>query len=241
MSFDLNLTTLCDHRIFRELTVIDTDFKTIRLESPMGSTNNVIIYVTDNLLPSNLYEIVDDPDQIDVNRAKMIVFKDKWRSPSDYFEVTYNTIPSYCTKCVGSNYLDDLSYNVRGELLEQRNERLLMQNVEKFVVTRINSNPFQTFIGTGLVGLIGSRITNVNFLITQITSEISRTLQKLQDLQSQYQLTGRTLTSGEILQSVDDISVIQDVNDPTVLRATVKVTAQSGQSVEFTQVLKLRT
>lgn len=240
MSFDLNLTPLCDHKVFRELDLIDTDRKTIRLASPLAS-NTVSIYAVDNLVPSSMYEIVNDPNEIDVNRNKVIFFKDKWKSPSDYFEITYWTLPTFCTKCVGTKYLDDMFFNVRGELSEQRNEYLLMQNVEKWVVTTINSNPFHTYIGTDLIGLIGTRVTNSSFLVTQITAEISRALSKFKDIQSQYQLTGRVVTSGEMLLSVDDITVTQDVVDPTTFRANVTVTAQSGQTVQFTQILRLRT
>lgn len=241
MSFDLNLTTLCDHKVFRELTLIDTDRRSIRLAMPLASNNSVRLYATDNLLPSSMYSIENDPTQIEVNQAKMIVLNDKWQSPSDYFEVTYVTLAGFCTKCNGGNYLDDISYDVRGALVEQRDEYLLMQNVEKFIITTISSNPFHSYIGTGLKGLIGSKITNFGFLVSQITSEITRALQKFQDLQSQYQLTGRVVTPGELLQTVNSIDVLPDADDPTIVRATVSVTAQSGKTVTFTQVLKLRT
>jgi len=240
MSFDLNITSLCNHQVFRELALIDTDRRTIRLEKPMGATSNLEIYATDNFISSDLYEIVQDPLEIDVNRDRVIYFKNKWRSPTDYFEISYTTLPSFCAKCAGSNYLDDPQLNVQGDLLIIRDEYLLMQNVEKFIITAINSNTFHPFIGTNLQGLIGTRISNVSFVISQITAEISRTLQKLQDLQSQYQQTGRAVTTGEMLATINDIQVTQDTNDPSILRANVSVTAQSGQTVEFTQILKLR-
>ena len=240
MSFDLNLNTLCNHLVFRELSFIEDDRRTLRLGSPLGAINSVQIYATENLVPESMYEIVSDPNEIDVNRDKVIRFKEKWRDLSDYFETNYVTLSSFCIKCAGNLYLDDISYNVRKELLEIRNEYLLMQNVEKFIVTIINSNAFHLFIGTGLVGLIGKRISNVNFLTTQITSEINRTLQKLQDLQGQYQMAGRVVTQGELLASVDDIQVVQDTNDPTVVRVTVTVTAQSGKTVQFTQIIRIR-
>lgn len=240
MSFDPNLITQCDHLVYKELTGLDIDLRTIRLASPLGSTSNIKVYATDNLISSNMYDIIPDPAEIDINRDKIIKLKNRWQSPGDYFEITYLTISSFCAKCSGSNYLDDLSYNVRGDLFTIRDERLLMQNVEKFVITTINSNPFHTFIGTGLVGLIGNRISNTAFLVSQITSEINRTLQKLKDLQGQYQMTGRAVTPGEMLESVNDIQVTSDVSDPTILRAAISVTAQSGKTVEFTQIIRLR-
>ena len=237
MSFDLNLTTPCDHLIYRELYVLDKDARTIRLVRPVAATATVQVFATDNLIPSTMY-ILEDDNTDPEHKKKIIKFKDKWRSPTDYFEISYTTLSGYCSKCAGVNWFDDISYDVRGNLLTVRDEKLLMQNVEKFTVTKINSNSFHVFIGTGLIDLIGTRISNPNFLIAQITNEESRTLQKLQELQSTYQLTGRIVTPGEMLQSIDNIQVSQD-DDPTMLRMDVSVTAQSGKTVEFTQYLKV--
>lgn len=239
MSFDLNLNTLCDHTIFRELASIEEDRRTIRFSSTLGAIGTVKLYATDNLIPNNLYEIVGDPEQVNINQDKIIRFKEKWKSLTDYFEITYATLANVCTKCTGSKYLDDLSYDVRGGLLKVRDEYLLMQNVEKFIVTTINSNPFHLYVGTGLVGLIGKRISSASFLQSQITAEISRALQKLQDLQSQYLNTGRAVTDGELLATVDSIQVNQDKIDPSIFRVSVTVTAQSGKTVQFTQILRI--
>jgi hypothetical protein len=238
MSFDLNLTTVCDHAVFRELMVVDQDLHTLRTDKPLASAGTVKVYATDNLLPSSMYYITDDPqDKTD----KVIYLKDKWRSPTDYFEVSYVTILNYCPKCVGSKYLDDITYNVMGDFVVTRDEALLMQNVEKFTVTVINSNPFHVYIGTSLVNLIGTRVSNISFMVSQITAEITRGLQKFQNLQAQYKLTGRDMTPGETLDTINSIQVTQDTNDPTIMRATVSVTAESGKPGEFTQYLKIRT
>jgi predicted nucleic acid-binding protein len=239
MSYDLNLITLCDHVVFRELTLIDDDFRSIRVQSPMGASK-IVLFASDDLVPETMYDIVNDFKESDPLKQKMIYLKKKWRSPNDFFEVTYYTILNYCVKCNGSKYLDDISYDVKGDLLITRDERLLMQNVEKFVITRINSNSFHTFIGTSIESLIGTRLNNVQLMVTQIKAEITRGLQKLQDMQSQLRAAGRTVTSGEMLQSIDNVSVIQDVNDPTIFRADITVTAESGKTVEFAQFIRLR-
>ena len=239
MSFDLNLSTQCDHRVFRELALIESDRRTLYLESPLGSVGNIQVYAADNLIPSFMYDIVEDVTQTDLAKRKYIQFKQKWRCLTDYFEIVYNTLLEYCTKCKGYKYLDDISYDVKGGLAEIRNEYLLMQNVEKFVITELNSNPFHVYIGTGLVGLIGKRVTNTTFLTSQMTSEISRTLQKLQELQSQYQQTGRVVTNGELLATVDNINVRQDVDNPSLFWADVSVIAQSGQTVTFSQPIRV--
>jgi hypothetical protein len=241
MSFDLNLNTTCDHLVYRELQVLGSDRRIIRTDFPIAATNTVKVYATGNLISSSYYIITDDPNPPpDAVGSKVIYFKDKWKALTDYFEINYLSLKNYCTKCVGSGYLDDISYNIRGSLPVLRDEYLLMQNVEKFTITKIKSNPFQSFIGTALESLIGTKITSPSFIITQITAEISRTLRKLQDLQSQYLRQGRPVTNGEILQSIEGITVTQNTTDPTVFEARVIVTAASGKTVEFTQVLKIR-
>lgn len=241
MSFDLNLTTACDHLVYKELSLLDSTAKILRPDKPIAITATLKLYATENLVPQNMYTIINDPQPppIGEDRLKVIRFKSKWRSPRDYFQICYQTLSGYCAKCAGTNYLDDITYDVRGDAFTIRNERLLMQNVEKFVVTTLGSNAFHDFIGTSLINLIGSRISSVSFLSSQITSEISRTLQKFQSLQSQYKATGRAVTDGEMLQSINSINVTQDVNDPTIFNADVSVSAVSGKTVEFTQRLKV--
>jgi len=239
MSFDLNLPTTCNHRIYRELTLLDSDGKSLRISKPLGASTNTDVFASDNLISRTLYNIVYDPETIAVNQPRMIQFKEKWKSPSDFFEISYTTIRSFCPKCTGLEVLDDISYDVRGRWLLARDEKLLLQNLEKFTVTEITSNPFHNFVGTSLVSLLGKTISDIDFLVTQITQEINNSLKKLSDLQSQYIFAGRTMTDGEILDTVENIDVTQDQKDLTVLRADITVTAKSGKSVEYSQFLKI--
>lgn len=238
MSFDLNLNIVCNHLIYRELVILGTNRRDLRVSKVLAASR-VSVYASNNLIPSSMYEVVTDPRTINVQQPRMIQLKNKWKSPTDFFEISYTTIKGYCPKCVGLEVLDDISYDVKGDLRIIRNEKLLLQNLEKFVVTEIGSNPFHAWMGTGLVNLLGDKILDVNFLTTRVTQEINQVLEKFKDLQEQYRLTGRTMTDGEILDSVQDINVEFDQNDPTILRADISVTARSGKSMEFSQVLQI--
>lgn len=238
MSFDLNLPTTCNHRIFRELSVLDPDRRILRVSKPIAANGTIQVYASDNLISPSLYTVVGDPDAQDLNRPRVIQFRSKWKSPADRFEVTYVTSLQNCPRCVGLGVLDDVSYDVQGHFRIVRDERLLLQNLEKFTVTEIRSNPFHSFVGTSLVSYLGDKISDPGFLSTKITQEINQALQKFSDLQEQYRQTGRAVTDGETLESVDNIEVREDENDPTILIADVTVTARSGKSAEFSQVLK---
>jgi hypothetical protein len=238
MSFDLNLETVCDHRIYKEPTTLASDRQSIRVGSPIASSG-VEVFASDSVVPKTYYILILDPTQLVINQARMIYLKKKWKSVEDFWNISYVTLSNFCPKCVGFNTLNDISYDIRGNLLTIRNEPLLLQNLEKFTVTELQTNPFQVFIGTNLVKLIGQKISDPSYISSRVTQEITSTLQVLKDLQSQYTATGRSVTNGELLNSVDSVKVNFDENDPTILRADVTVTAKSGRSVSFSQFLQV--
>ena len=239
MSFDLKLSTTCNHKIYRELSILDTDLKSLRLSKPLASAVSIELYASDNLIPKDMYKVIYDPTTIDVSQPRMIFLSDRWQATEDFFEVNYVTARGFCPKCAGLDVIDDISFDVRGRMKEQRNENLLLQNMEKFTVTEISSNPFHGFIGTSLVSLLGNKVLDSDFLTTKIIQEINATLMKLKDMQAQYETTGRPVTNGEMLQSVDFVEVNFDDEDPTILRADITATARSGKSVDFSQYLKI--
>lgn len=240
MSFDLSIGRVCNHKIYRELVLLEDDQRTLQLSKPLASGVDIQIFVTDNLIPKSLYSVIYDTDPQTNTRTRMISLSVKWKSPQDPFEISYLTTKEYCPKCIGLETLDDIGYDVRGELSVLRDEKLLLQNLEKWVITQLRSNIFHSFVGTGLISLIGQRVADSDFIASKVTQEITTALQKFQDLQGQYMLTGRPLTDGETLQSLDNVVVTIDENDPTVMRAEITVTARSGKSVEFTQFLRVR-
>lgn len=238
MSFDLNLQTVCNHRIDKELVTLDPDRRSIRASKPIAASN-VILFASSDAVSMPLYSIVSDPQALMPNLSRKVYFKKKWNSVEDFFELTYITISDFCPKCVGFNYIDDVSYNTQGDFLTLINEILLLQNLEKFTVTELQSNPFQLFIGTTLVKLLGQRVSDPSYLSSKVTQEINNTLSVLKQLQKQYQNTGRAVTQGELLDQVSNISVQFDTVDPSILRAEVTAQAVSGKSVNFTQLLKI--
>ena len=240
MSFDLNLATVCNHMVYKELSELDSDRKSLRVSKPIASVATIRVYASDSIVPKTSYTIIYDPETITVNQPRIIHFKEKWRSTEDYFSISYATLKSFCPKCAGLESIDDLSYDVRGSLILARNEKLLLQNAEKFIVTEINSNPFHRYIGTSLVKLLGEKITDLNYTSTRITQEISETLNKFKDMQNQYKLSRRPVTDGEVLDTIKNISITQDQNDPTILLTTVRLTAKSGKTVDYAQYLKIQ-
>jgi hypothetical protein len=169
----------------------------------------------------------------------MVLLNRKWRALEDYFELNYVTLKGFCPKCAGLEVIDDISYDIRGDLIVLRNEELLLQNLEKFTVTEKESNPFHTYIGTFLVKLLGQKIIDSSYISTKITQEISATLDVLKSLQDQYRFTERPVTDGELLDEIQDVKIRFDLDDPTIIRTDITVTAKSGRTVDYSQFLQL--
>ena len=239
MSFDLSIQTVCDHRIYRELLTLDSDRRSLRFSRPLSAVGNVELFASDDLVSKTEYILVEDTTINDPYHGKMVYLKEKWSQIEDYFEFNYVTLHNYCPKCLGLKYLDDVNYDTRGGRKTVRNENLLLQNIEKFVITTVGSNPFHTFIGTSLVTFLGERNSNRDYIETKITHEINSTLGILKDMQQQYEKTGRAVTDGEMLDIINSVEVNFDVNDPTVIRADVTVQARSGKTVDYTQYMRV--
>lgn len=238
MSYDFNITTICDHRIYRESVILGDDKRSIRFDKPLSSSI-INLYASENLVPKTAYTIIYDPLTVTVNQPRMIYLKNRWKQVEDYFEVVYITLQGYCPKCAGLKVIDDIQYDIRGHLKAVRDENLLLQNLEKFTVTEIQSNAFHTFIGTSLIKLLGQRITDVSFISSKISQEINTTLDVLKSLQNQYVSTGRTMTDGELFDTIENIKVRFDEEDTTIIRTDVAVLSKSGRNVDFTQYLQL--
>lgn len=238
MSFDLNISTVCNHTIYRELVILGDDHRTLRLKQPLAASN-VKVYASDNLVPSSLYSIAYDPETITINQPRLVLLKKKWDQVEDYWEITYVTLRGFCNKCLGQENLDDISYDVRGGLSIKRDEYLLLQNLEKFTVTEKQSNPFHSFVGTTLTKLLGQGLVDTAFMASKITGDINSTLNVLKSLQNQYISTGRKMTDGERLERVENVKVRFDEQDPSIIRVDVTAVAVSGKTVDYSQYLEL--
>lgn len=239
MSYDLSIQGICDHRMFRERAELASDRRSLRVSKLIATTANVVVYAADNLVPKSMYGFIYDPLMVAQAQERMVFFHKKWKSTEDYFEVCYNTMVNTCPKCVGLKTLDDIHFDARGELATLRNEELLLQNLEKFTVTAKGSNPFHRWLGTTLIQLLGTKLTDMDFMTTRVTQEINATLSALQDLQQQYIQAGRFMTTGEQLDKIVEIKVKRGTEDPTIVRADIAVRAKSGKTVTYSQYMRM--
>jgi endonuclease V-like protein UPF0215 family len=78
------------------------------------------------------------------------------------------------------------------------------------------------------VTLLGQKLSDPNFTANKMIGDINNSLSKFKDMQDQYRLTGRVMTTGEILEAIENINVTVDPEDPTIMNANITAKAQSG-------------
>jgi hypothetical protein len=236
MSFDYKLARTCDHQIFWEIAEFDTeDMRSLYVSKPIISSH-LRVRVSGNLLASSDFSLVDDLST--TYAPKKVYLKERQKSIDDTYEVTYITDYLHCPKCVGLKVLDDLQFSTEGKIVVAKDEYLLLQNVEKNVITELGSNTFHTWEGTSLIDLTGSRIMDTDYLKTKISQDVNAALNKFKSMQNQQLATQRPMSDGEILESVDSVIVSQDVVDPTVFRVDIVVRSRSNKSLTYQQYLK---
>jgi len=239
MSIDFKIQNKCDHKINWDTGVLSLDAKRIDVTYPIASKASVALKVNFMLVDKSEYSVQEDPTDLTLQKMSYLSLRQRIKLFNPIIEVSYTTFTNSCPKCEGARYLDDFVYTSGGDILTTKDEFLLIQNVEKYIVTRLGSNKYQTWMGTGLQDMIGMKILDGQLLTTKITEEINTTIDKFKDMQKQLVATGRPVSSGELFGQLLSVDVQQDQTDPTTIQVLVSFTAQSGKRLEFTQLLEL--
>jgi hypothetical protein len=239
MSIDYKIQNKCDHKINWDIGVLSSDAKRIDITYPIASKTSVVIKVNFTILDKSTYSIQEEPIDLTIQKKSYISMRHKIRLFDPIIEVSYTTYTNSCPKCSGAKYLDDFVYTSGGDILTAKDEFLLIQTVEKYIVTRLGSNKYQTWMGTGLQNMIGTKILDGQLLTTKITEEINTAIDKLKDMQKQLIARGRPVSTGELFGQLLSVDVQQDQTDSTTIQVVVSFTAQSGKRLEYTQLLEL--
>jgi hypothetical protein len=237
MSVDYKIQNRCDHIINWEAITIQSDRKTLYLSYSLGSAASLSIRVNNIVLNENLYIVTTQPNvQNGIFSKTYITFKNSIRLYNPLIEAQYTTLSNFCPKCSGTNYLDDIVYGPDKDVVLAQDEILLIQTLEKFIVTQINSNPYHTWLGTSLHTLIGTKVTDISFLKTKIYNDVKKAVDDLKKMQAQYVSLGRPVSQGELFGDLISIDVTPDPSDQSTVHIMVKFSARSGRVLLFEQL-----
>lgn len=238
MSIDIKLQNRCDDVINWERKTFLADRRTIQLTYPVASVASVVLRINGVIQDPTTYKVLFDNDPLALIPTSHILMNEVSRLFAPIIEVKYVAVRTYCPKCAGLRYIDDFSYGPGKDWVTVSDELLLIQTLEKHIVTELRSNRYHTWVGTTLHDLVKQKITDLPLITTRIKDDVNKAVSDLKRLQAQYQKTRRPITRGELFGELLEVDVRPDSTEPTTIHAIVRFTSQSGKVLEYEQLLE---
>jgi hypothetical protein len=238
MSYDPKLQNPCDHRINWESYPLEDDLRTVILGYPVAAVKSFSLRINNVVIDPNLYNVHTTRKPLSLVLTTSVFMDNKIKDWQPLIEVSYVTYVGNCPKCLALKTVDDVVYSSAGDFKMANKEYLLVQQVEKAIITKVNSNPFHDWYGTSLHTLIGTKITDLDFIKTKIREQVSGAIEKLKNVQKQLLSSQRKIDPGELFGQLLKIDIAQ-TDDPTIIMVTVIFTSQSNQTLEFSQLIDL--
>lgn len=238
MSIDLKIQNKCDDVINWERRSLGPDRRRINLSYPVASVSSLRLRINNVIKKPNTYSVATVRDPLSEVPTTHILLREPNRLYNPIIEVRYVTIRTYCPKCAGLRYIDDIAYGPDQDAVTVSDELLLIQTLEKHIVTELESNPYHTWVGTTLHELVKTKITDIQLITSRIKDDINKAVSDLKKVQAQYQRTNRPVTRGELFGQLLEVDVRRDSQEPTTIHAIVRFTAQSGKVLEYEQLLE---
>lgn len=237
MTYDIQAEALCDHRVHREIYLIDwatdRDLRQLRLPYPMSNTN-VRLWLNEYEIaaddPINGWSIVPNELSVAPEQLQKIVFKRPFRDYFQYIEVSYNTPIDFCRKCFGIGVLYDHYIDSLGDIKKVDKEQKLIQQILKNILTILGSNPFHPYIGTRLAQAIFKAIRDPNSFEVQTFQEVENVLSRLKADQNKV-ASVQSVDLRELLSDLRDLQVVPNPSDPREYEIYITASTQAGNAV----------
>lgn len=126
------------------------------------------------------------------------------------------------TTAIFDPFQNDIQFDRRGALVTYEGTDKLIQSIIRLILTDQGSYSMDLNWGTILNTLIGTKFDQTRYANTQ---------QSIQDGLIYYnQVNQDNPDSDEIINTIDQLQVVQDLNDPRAMRIYLGVTTESGIS-----------
>lgn len=238
--WDAQLRQTCPHMLIREYHFPESDLQTVRLERPIASKSTVEVFLNGKKISPHKYLILLDNLSVEPFRKHKLEFINSFRSVTDVVEVTYATSQSNCPRCHTLGMLDDYRLDETQELAKVRNSAKLIQEVEKIIVTNLQSNFRFAWYGTSLVESIGDKQPlPSNATAMTIRREIIEALNRLSDIKRE-QIDEQNVSEEELIQEIQRVQVDVSPVDPTTFEVSVDLLVRGGNVVEINTIISSR-
>lgn len=186
------------------------------------------------------WTVVSDVNTLADRPTRLIIFDEPLRSGSDFVEISYVTQLEECRRCGGTGRENDWRYDLHGNLVEVRDEALLLQELQKNFYTIRGTNPFHTWYGTQLIESIGKKISASGFSQNLVVSDIYQAFNRWQEIKRrQEERVGQFVSDREFPFQLLSVNLEESSEDPTVIFVSITVQNRSSDPIQLTRGLKV--
>jgi len=238
MSYDIKLQNYCDHKILWARAQLESDSKTVYFQYPLAAVSSLKVRVNGVIVPYSTYSVKTSREPLSLVVVSRLEFITKVKHYNPIIELFYTTLSNTCPKCLSVNTVDDWVIDGDGDIKVVNKENLLLQQVEKILVTKLSSNAFHGWYGTELQSLVGTKIFDKDLLFSKIREQVNSAIEKLRNVQRQMVASGRIFSPGELFGKLLKIEIL-NTEDPSLIQIVVTFTSQSNVNVEYTQYISM--
>jgi hypothetical protein len=174
-----------------------------------------------------------------VIQDRILLFDEPLPNADPLVELSYVTAAQYCRRCFGTRVEYDYTIN-NGTYDTVQNTDLLVQEFEKFLLTKIGSHWKWSWLGSGLVDRIGGKgntaSSSVNALISVDVTQAFATYQSLKTGQ-EANFPQQKVTDAEFPLQLGSVDVQLLPNDPTVAVLNAVIVSRSQVEVPLARVV----
>ena len=184
--------------------------------------------------------LVGDANTLSDRPTRLIRFDQRLKSIGDFVELQYTTVRQECRRCGGTGVENDWRYSKTGEIIQVRDEALLIQEIQKLFYTARGSNPFHAWYGTTLLDMIGKKLTMGGMLQNLIVSDIHSAFNRWQSIKNaQEQKVGQYVSDEEYPFRLLTVDLQQSSQDPTVIFVNLVIQSRSQKQIQLTRGLRI--
>lgn len=179
------------------------------------------------------WTLVRDTSTLSDRPRRNIVFNEVLKGFADYLEITYSTVRQECRRCGATGMEDDWRYAINGEVVQVVDEALLIQEVEKIMLTIQGTNTFHQWYGTHLLDSIGKKLAPNGAVLNLLYNDIQTAFRRWQSIKRQQEgpKVGQKVSDREFPQELVSIDMHPSSQDQTVVFIDVTIQNRSQDPI----------
>lgn len=186
------------------------------------------------------WSVVSAPNTLQDRPLRLVIFDAPLKATQNYVEIDYTTVRQECRRCGGLGVEYDWRYTRRGDVIEVRDEALLIQEVMKVVFTVRGSNRHHQGYGTQIVNMIGQKQSANGLARNFIVSDIYEAFNRWQQIKKQQEeVVGQVVSDEEFPFRLVSVTLDPNDEDPTLVFVHIVVQNRSGKPISIERGIRV--